>query len=245
MYNLFLTVAGLKINFKLRSLQTELYFREFGGVSFTGDQSISCPDLFVPAVKKDRLLNEHFRLGGTLGFAEYSLLLEAIANPILKLSRFFFHGAAFIWKGQAFLFVGKSGVGKTTMLRHWLNLYGEELEIINGDKPVIEQCENHFIVHPSPWTGKEGWNGERSARLAGIICLEQGKTNSFIRIDKQSAVFPIFLQFLYQPTDETSVDLVCRYEQALLENVPVWRFISDGSSAAAVLAYNILSEEAF
>lgn len=245
MYDLLLPLAGLNVAFLLRNQFTKWYFRRFyqtGPCSHAGN---SDTQIFLPAVMEGSLRTETARLGNNQPFAEYSLLFENIANPILRYSRFFFHGAAFLWNEKVFLFTGKSGVGKTTMLRNWLQLYPDEIEIINGDKPVIEQSGDDFIAHPSPWTGKEGWNGKKKGKLAGIICLEQGKTNHIFRLSKGNAVFPIFLQFLYNPTDEESVDLVCGYEQNLLDSIPVWKFINDGTPAAAELSYKVLKKEFF
>nr|MCR5450721.1 hypothetical protein [Solobacterium sp.] len=146
---------------------------------------------------------------------------------------------------KAYLFTGTSGTGKTTQLRHWINLFPDEVEIINGDKPVIEQRENTFIVHPSPWTGKEGWTGTRSAELGGIITLEQGNKDQIYRMNKKDAVFPLFLQFLYKADDEESVDLVCEYERDLIENIPVWKLINTGTEASALLTHKTLTEEGY
>ena len=229
----------------MRDKDTSRYFKRFNSKDRNAVVNSFDTEVSVPAVSVECLRKETARLDNNQPFAEYSLLLENIVNPVLRHSRFFFHGAAFLWNEKVFISTGKSGVGKTTMLRNWLKLYPREIEIINGDKPVIEKHGNSFIVHPSPWTGKEGWNGTRTGKLAGIICLEQGQTNHICKMTWGNAVFPIFLQFLYRPTDEESVDLVCEYEQSLLENVPVWKFTNDGTHEAAALSYKILKKEFF
>ena len=245
MDKLVLSLAGINISFLLRNQYTLWYLRKFGCTELYLSQCNSDTEISIPAVTKERLKTETTRLGNNEPFAEYSLLLESIANPILRYSRFFFHGAAFLWNEKVFLFTGKSGVGKTTMLRNWLQLYPAEIEIVNGDKPVIEQRGDEFIVYPSPWTGKEGWNGTRSSRLASIICLEQGKENHFTHLDMKAAAFPIFLQFLYTPSDVGSVDLVCGYTEKLLNRIPIGRFVNDGTPEAAKELHDTLSKEMF
>lgn len=49
-----------------------------------------------------------------------------------------FHGAA-VKKatGQVYLFAGRSGVGKSTHVNLWKKYLGEEIEILNGDKPFL------------------------------------------------------------------------------------------------------------
>ncbi len=243
MGNIILQLAGIDLNLHIKNQATEKFFYNF---TRSGKVITDKPDAFlldIGPVCDERLFQEEKKLNNNSAFAEYSLLLEQTANPLLRFDRFFFHGASFIWNGKAYIFTGKSGVGKTTMLKHWMDLYPEEIEIINGDKPIIELKNSVFTVYPSPWTGKEGWSGNRPADLAGIICLEQGKENRFFRLNKKDAVFPVFLQFLYISSDKESVDLVCDYERELITNVPVWKYINDGSMNAAKLLYNSLGLE--
>ena len=235
-----LKIAGLLISIYLRYDYTLNYFQ-----SFICNTDVEELDIVIPPVDLERLGAEISRLGGDRAFAEYSLLIEPLSNLLLKHDRFLFHGAAFLWHGKAFLFTGQSGVGKSTQLRHWLKLYPNEIEIINGDKPIFEVRGTDFIVHPSPWTGKENLSGTRSAPLGGIIYLEQGKENTISRLSAKEAVFPIFLQFLYKPNDLESVDLVCQYEEALLQRIPVWKLTNTGTPDSAQLTHQTLIEEGF
>ncbi len=236
-----LKIADIALEFYFRNPATYLYLKKF-----CVQQHDIAETLKIPPAAEEKLKAEQERLQSDPAFAEYSLLLEQTADPILRCYRFFFHGAAFIWRDKAFLFTGKSGVGKTTQLSHWLDLYGDEIEIINGDKPVIEYCpgeKDRFIVHPSPWTGKENWTGTRSEELAGIILLEQGDHDEIRPIAVQKAVFPLFLQFLYVPDSTESVDLVCGYEEKLLKNIPVWKLINTGTASSARLTHDFLGKE--
>ncbi len=231
-----ITVAGITISLDLTNEKTARYFT---GFSSNGEKE----DIFLPSIEKEKILKEAERLNSDLSFGEYSLLLEEVANPVLRHRRFFFHGAAFLWQGKAWLFTGKSGMGKTTQLNHWLSLYPEEIEVINGDKPIIERRDSSFIVHPSPWTGKEGYNGKGSAELAGIVLLEQGDHNEFLSLDRKEVVFPIYLQFLFLPKDKESVELICQYEEDLLSSVPVYKLINKGDKESAVMTHDILSKK--
>ena len=221
--------------------QTRHYFK-----SFRSDQNEELPAVIydIPSVDQNHLIEETERLKDPC-FAEYSLLIESIVNVVLQLNQFFFHGAAFIWKGSAFIFTGLSGVGKSTQLMNWMKLFPEEIEIINGDKPLIEIRDDRFMVFPSPWSGKENMNGTKSAKLKGIILLEQGDSDHIDKLDIKDAVFPLFLQFLYKPEDLQSVNIVCEYEEKLLSAVPVWKLVNRGTPESALLTHSLLSQEAF
>ena len=240
MTNSFIIHLGSRqYRFHMLSPLTALYFKSFIPTSVNQIQN---DILDLLPVDKAHLKEETDRLKDPF-FAEYSLLIESVANAVLPLNQFFFHGAAFIWKESAYLFTGKSGIGKTTQLVNWMNLFPDEIEIINGDKPLIEIKDDKFNVHPSPWGGKEGFRGYKNAELKGIILLEQGDTDQISRLSIKDAVFPLFLQFLYKPDDLQSVDLVCQYEEKLLSSVPVWKLVNRGTEESALLTHSFLTQE--
>lgn len=236
---LLLNIAGIYLKLHLVNPLTSIYFQ-----SFIYKDQFPHNIQSIPAVDKTLLKEEAVRLRNS-SYAEYSLLFESAANMVLPLNRFFFHGAAFIWRGSAYIFAGKSGIGKTTQLFHWLNLFPEEIEIINGDKPIIEVKNDKFIVHPSPWGGKEGFNGSKSAELRGIILLEQGTIDQINVLSIKDTVFPLFLQFLFKPDDIQTINRICNYEEKLLSTVPVWTLINRGTEESALLTHSFLVQEVF
>ena len=238
-----LLAAGLPIRLTLRHSPTRRYFRRFLLEPFVASRFPSDAWLELPPVGEVALEQEQKRLGSDPAFAEYSLLIEAFGNPVLRFRRFLFHGVAIGWRGKALILTGKSGVGKTTQLRHWEALFGEEFRLISGDKALIEDRDDGLWVHPSPWTGKEGEHGSGCAALGGIVLLEQGTENSMQRLSPAEAVFPLFLQFLYRPLDRESVDLVCGYEESLLGPIPIWKLVNRGDESSAKLCHDFLLKE--
>lgn len=237
MNTIHVSIAGHEYQFTLNFAGTKKYFDSF----LSPEKECAAFDIVQP-VSVEAVGREMGRLGSGSAFAEYSLLIGSFSDAALHKGCFLFHGAAFIWEGGAYLFTGKSGVGKTTQLYNWMRMYGSETEIINGDKPVVSLKDDEFYVHPSPWTGKEGWSGTGSARLRGIVLLEQGRKNSIRRMSAREAVFPMFLQFLYVPDTVGKVDLVCGYLDSLLMNIPVWKLVNDGSMISTEMVYGIMGE---
>lgn len=227
---------------------TSLYFSKY--IQNIEEMSASeiAEIIVIPPVDEEAIKAETERLICKPAYAEYSLLLENFSNQLFKRNQFFFHGAAFKWHNKAIIFTGKSGIGKTTQLQHWHTLFSEEIEIINGDKPVIEYDDDlsagksKFIVYPSPWSGKEGWSGNNHAPLAGIVLLEQGDHDEMIRLTEREAVFPVFLQFLFIPENRSYVEKVCDYEEQLLNHIPVFKLINRGTAESALLTHKYLLE---
>lgn len=233
-------LADLNIQFSFHYAGTRFYFKKFLDGTADGPES---PDFCVPSVDLLALREETLRLNGNSPFAEFSLLVEPLANLLLGHGRFLFHGAAIQWHGKVFIFTAASGVGKSTQLRHWMHLFPDEISLINGDKPVIELRDTEFYVHPSPWQGKENWGGDHTALLGGIILLERGTENWIRRIPPKEAAYPVFLQFLYLPKDAWSVDKVCRFEEKMITKVPVWKLTNTGTPASARLTHDHLISE--
>jgi hypothetical protein len=238
-----LIAAGLPVRMRLRSHATRRYFESF---LLSGYEASAFPPdawLELPPVDADALAREQERLGSGPSFAEYSLLIEAFANPVLRHSRFLFHGVSFRWQGKALILTGPSGVGKTTQHHHWLSQFGDQIELISGDKALIEVRDDAFLVHPSPWTGKEREEGTGCAPLGGIVLLEQGTENAMRPMTRGEAVFPLLLQFMYLPLDRDSLELVCAYEEKLLSAVPVWKLVNRGDPESAALCCHTLKED--
>ena len=130
---------------------------------------------------------------------EYNELTYEISEKIIGMNRCIFHGLAFIWRGKAWIFTGNSGVGKTTQYVRWKQVFGNEIKLLNGDKPVLEFCENgQIMVHSSPWRGKENIGTNEKAVLGGIICLKKDNLNKLVKMEKKDAVKFLFLQFIFQ-----------------------------------------------
>jgi hypothetical protein len=235
--------AGLPVRVFVHNRATRRYFESFILDRDCSDTIPADSWLELPPVDADALVREQERLGSDPAFAEHSLLIEAFANPVLRYGRFLFHGVSFRWHGKALILTGLSGVGKTTQYHHWLSQFGSEIELISGDKSLIEVRDDSFLVHPSPWTGKEREQGTASAPLGGIVLLEQGTENTMRPLTRGEAVFPLLLQFLYRPVDTESLDLVCSYEEKLLSAIPVWKLVNRGDPESAALCYHTLKED--
>ena len=63
------------------------------------------------------------------------------------------HASVTVKDGRGFLFLGKSGTGKSTHSRLWLkNIPGTHL--LNDDNPIVRFVDGQARVYGSPWSGK-------------------------------------------------------------------------------------------
>ncbi len=179
----------------------------------------------------------------SLSFSEYSLSTGAAGDVLLNTGRVLFHAAAYKWRNRVYLFSAPSGTGKSTQLMNWISLYPDEVEVINGDKPVVEFHDVIPYVFPSPWTGKERMSGTESGVLAAIIYLEQGKENTIRRLSTQEAVYPVISQILMQAGSEEVILHAADMADKLISAVPVYKLINDGTLESSRMTHDYLLEK--
>ena len=107
-----------------------------------------------------------------------SMLRIVFAQAVLVHDAVSLHASVVTNGGQAFLFMGKSGTGKSTHSRMWLeNVPGTEL--LNDDNPIVRIVDGQAVVYGSPWSGKTPCYRNESAPLAGMVRLKQAPRNRF------------------------------------------------------------------
>lgn len=213
------------------------YFRDF----YRSDGDMECSAIVSVSQEEMRRRAMDF---GESAFAEYNLLMEQFAKQLLGYDRCLFHGVALCTDERAWLITAPSGTGKSTQYLRWKELYGDQVRLINGDKPILEfQSGGDIIVHPSPWMGKERWRGNGPAKLAGIIYLEQGKKNQICPMAVCEAVIPLYTQFLYRPEEKSEILQVSSMLDRILRTVPVWKLVNRGDLESARLTHDTVLKE--
>lgn len=172
-------------------------------------------------------------------YAEALQLYREMAERLPLYGRAVFHGAAIEYHGKAYLFTGPSGIGKTTHIRLWRQFLGEDVQIINGDKPILRSDECGITVYGSPYSGKEGWHRNTSSPLGGICFLVQGKENA-VTVLTQSPAFSRLYRQIYKPrTEEAMVKTVEILRR--LSALPCYELICDISEEAVKASFTALT----
>lgn len=127
---------------------------------------------------------------------EYDLrvaLMLAYSMAVADKDTLLIHSSVAVNGGMGYMFLGKSGTGKSTHTRLWReNVPGTGL--LNDDNPVIRFENGRVMVYGTPWSGKTPCYRQHSAPVGGIVLLRQAPFNS-IRIpdsaaERMSYVFP-------------------------------------------------------
>lgn len=96
------------------------------------------------------------------------------------------HASAVLHNGRGYAFTGKSGSGKSTHSRLWLeNIPGTSL--LNDDNPVIRIRDGIAMIYGSPWSGKTPCYINAGAPLQAVVHIFQASSNSISALKGISA----------------------------------------------------------
>lgn len=168
-------------------------------------------------------------------YVEFLEIYRAICDYVVAHGGMLMHGAVIEYDNNAYMFTAPSGTGKTTHIRQWKKLYGDNVHIINGDKPLMRYIDGEFIVYGTPWCGKEHYNRNTKAPLRGIVLLSRGEENSIERIspDKFNA---FLLKQVYMPKSREGIMQSLDFADRLFTAVPLYSLKCNISTDAARVA---------
>ena len=231
--------AGYPVRYAFQYPKTRTYFRSWlkpvSGEEY--DVSVT-PEQIQQAYE---LMQE----GNAEDYAEYKALIGPAGRYLLRYHCCIFHSVAFLWKGRAWLLAAPSGTGKSTQFFNWRRLFPGEIMMICGDMPVLEQREDGSIwVHPTHWNGKESIGSHASARLGGIVVLEQAGENRMDRLTAHEALVPVVNQFCAAPETEEEIRTMFGMLDRMLGDHPVWKLRNLGDDASTLLLRESIAKEA-
>ncbi len=170
---------------------------------------------------------------------EYLAAYRIITEYLYREDCFLFHAAVITLDGKAYAFTAPSGTGKTTHIRLWKKCFGDRVQIVNGDKPLIRRVKNggedKFIAYGTPWCGKERYNRNTSAAIEGICIVSRGEKNEIERISVEAAVPELYRQMMIF-ADKKYLGSLLDMIDGMVNNIPVYRLKCNMEDEAATVA---------
>jgi hypothetical protein len=162
---------------------------------------------------------------GMRQFALNNAIMVLYALATAGLDTALFHAACESYKGFGYLFLGKSGTGKSTHARLWLK-YIEGTELFNDDNPVVRLFEKDgrkfAVAYGSPWSGKTPCYKNVKFELGGFVLLSQAPFNKISPLKGVSAYAAIMPGISGMRWDKKIADGLHQTQNGLASNVPVW-----------------------
>ena len=91
------------------------------------------------------------------------------------------HASVIEYEGRGYMFLGKSGTGKSTHSGLWLK-HIEGTVLLNDDNPVVRVIDGKVYVYGTPWSGKTPCYKKECMPLGGIVRLSQAPYNKISRL---------------------------------------------------------------
>lgn len=156
------------------------------------------------------------------GYALDNSLMLMFAFATAPLDTLLIHASVIENNGWGYIFLGKSGTGKSTHSRLWLkHITGSTL--LNDDNPVLRIVNNTPIVYGSPWSGKTPCYKNRQVPVGAIVRLTQAPHNRIQRLSIPLAYSALMPSCSRMKWDEAMATATHSTIDKLITNVPLFR----------------------
>ncbi len=152
------------------------------------------------------------------------------------------HSSVTLYKGGAYMFLGKSGTGKSTHSSLWLKHFSGT-ELLNDDNPVMRVEDGRVIVYGTPWSGKTPCYKNQSAPVQALVMLEQKPYNRIQRVRIVNALAYLLTSCSSMIWDKPTYHAIISTLSAVIARVPVYHLECLPDEAAARLSRVTLTHE--
>lgn len=151
------------------------------------------------------------------------------------------HSSVIRCNGKGYLFLGKSGTGKSTHSSLWLK-HIEGTELLNDDNPAVRLTEDEARVYGTPWSGKTPCYRQEHATIGGFLRLHQAPINEIRKLNPIEAFGSILSSCSTMIWDEPSYNGICNTISAICRQAGAYEMKCLPDAAAAQMSYRTMSE---
>ncbi|MBP5776536.1 MAG: hypothetical protein J6W56_03195 [Prevotella sp.] len=130
------------------------------------------------------------------------------------------HAALVEKDGYGVVFLGPSGMGKSTQAKLWVEHQGADFII--GDRPGLRRIDGQWIGFGMPWDGKDAIKQQKQVPIRALISLEQAPENSIRRLTKQEAMIVLLNQVMMPMWDDAAMGLLTPLMGHLATEIPFY-----------------------
>lgn len=154
------------------------------------------------------------------------------------------HASVTMQGGHGYLFLGKSGTGKSTHSSLWLrHIAGSDL--LNDDNPAVRAFpDGNVRVYGTPWSGKTPCYRNLSVPVGAFLRLEQWPENIIARDSRLKAFASVLSSCSTMLWDKPSYDAIIRNVSAIAAATPAYYLKCRPDEAAAQLSYKTIAVSA-
>ena len=165
-------------------------------------------------------------------------ILRMFYAAAVKKKRMFMHSSLIDIKGKGIMFLGPSGIGKTTQAELW-NKYRDAL-IINGDVVLVQETLDTFLGWGTPWHGYSPYCENTSVPVAAMVVLKQAPKNSIRELTGFEKVTEVSNSVFYPQWVEGGMELCLETLDHLLTKIPVYELSCRPDEGAVELVEQVV-----
>jgi len=131
------------------------------------------------------------------------------------------HASVIGYDGGAYMFLGRSGTGKSTHSRQWLeNIDGTTL--LNDDNPVVRVIGDDVYIYGTPWSGKTPCYKNESLALKAVVRLSQAPHNMIRQLPPLRSYASLMPACSCMRWDRKSTDALHKTVEKVISKVAGW-----------------------
>lgn len=183
-----------------------------------------------------------FRVLGSMRFSIGTVLMLMFAFATAQKNTLLMHSSVTVKDGKGYLFLGKSGTGKSTHSQLWINNI-EGCELLNDDNPVLRVEDNGEVrVYGSPWSGKTPCYRNLDYPVGAIVDLHQAKKNAIKRMSTLEAYVAMCVSFSGYRFIKEMADGLHASNEKIIGTVPCYSLDCLPNAEAVWLCYKTVSQ---
>ena len=164
-------------------------------------------------------------------------LMIAFAQAALLNNTILIHASAVTVSSAGFAFLGKSGTGKSTHSRLWLNTI-DNAQLLNDDNPAIRVDDNGKVfIYGTPWSGKTPCYHNQKAQLKYIVRLEQHPGNVCIKTQSVDSFINLLPSYSFLRWNIDLHTALCNALEFIIDKVAVVRLLCIPNKEACLLCH--------
>jgi hypothetical protein len=183
-----------------------------------------------------------FRVLGSMRFSLNTVMMLMFAFSTASKGTLLMHASVTVKDDKAYLFLGKSGTGKSTHSQLWINNI-EGCDLLNDDNPVLRIVDDGTVhAFGSPWSGKTPCYRNLDYPVGAIVDLHQAKVNQIRRQSMLEAYVSMYVSFSGYRFIKEMADGLHATTEKIVSTVPCYSLNCLPNADAALLCYNTVTQ---
>lgn len=146
--------------------------------------------------------------------------LIGIEHTLCKHKTFMLHSSYINYNGDAILFSGPSGIGKSTQADLWKDFVGAE--IINGDRTAISKNLGSWHAYGLPFAGSSKIYKNKTLPIKAVVILKQGKENCIRKAKSIEAFRALYSETTVNSWNKKDVETIIELVENFIKEVPIY-----------------------